>query len=178
MRGLNADAFDDSLELVHHRRHADAGMWAIQKIHLRPGQFYYRFVDADATPPHRWCEGAWWVDYENFRRIVSLAQAGDQSLGYAARLVLALPYSFRSGQSNAVNGVVRALLAHPVDALAGRGRMVEDRAASAQNMKWRPPADVMQLYIPRIAPLHGTVALPSVAFSIVECKRIASGVFA
>lgn len=178
MRGLNADAFDDALELAHHRRNADTGMWAVQKIHLRPGQFYYRFVDADKTPPAQWCEGAWWVDFENFRRIVTLAQNGDQSLGYAARLVLALPYSFRGGQSNAVTGIVRALLAHPVDALAGRGRMIEDRAPAAQNMKWRPPSDVMQLYLPRIAPLLGTVALASVAFSIVECKRIASGVFA
>ena len=71
MRALNADAFDDPLERALHERKAAEGMWAIQKIHLRSGQFYYRFVNADTTPAPRWGEGAWWVDYENFRRIVT-----------------------------------------------------------------------------------------------------------
>jgi len=145
MRALNADAFDNPLERVLHERKAAEGMWAIQKIHLRSGQFYYRFVDADATPAPRWGEGAWWVDYENFRRIVALAERGEQSLGYAARLLLALPYSFRPAQSNAVNGVVRALLSQPLDALAGRGRMIEDRAARANRDAMAPasPGDAV-----------------------------------
>jgi hypothetical protein len=177
VRALNADAFDDPLERAWHQRTADGGMWNVQKIHLRTGEFYYRFVDAERTPAPRWCEGAWWVDGVNYRRIVALAERGEQSLGYAARLLLALPYSFRSGQSNAVNGVVRALLAEPLDALAGRGRLIEDRAARAQAMKWQPPADVMQLYVPRLAPLHGTLGVATVAFPIVECRRVESGFF-
>ena len=178
MRALNAEAFDDPLERVLHERKAAEGMWAMQKIHLRSGQFYYRFVDADTTPAPRWCEGAWWVDYENYRRIVALAERGEQSLGYAARLLLALPYSFRPGHANAVNGVVRALLAQPLDALAGRGRRMEDQAARSKAMQWQPPADVMQLYVPRLAPMPGTVGLAPVAFPIVACRRIESGFFA
>ncbi len=178
MRALNADAFDDPLERVLHERKAAEGMWAIQKIHLRTGQFYYRFVNAETTPAPRWGDGAWWVDYENYRSIVTLAERGEQSLGYAARLLLALPYSFRLGQSNAVNGIVRALLTQPLDALAGRGRMIEDRAPRATAMKWHPPAQVMQLYVPRLAPLAGTLGVGKVAFPIVECRRIESGFFA
>jgi hypothetical protein len=177
MQALNADAFDDPLERALHQRKAHEGMWTVQKIHLRPGQFYYRFVDADRTPAPRWCEGAWWVDFENYRRIAALAERGEQSLGYAARLALALPYSFRAGQSNAVNGVVRALLSEPLDALAGRGRKIEDRAPPTQAMKWHPPADVMQLYVPRLAPLTGTLGVAPIAFRIVECRRIESGFF-
>jgi hypothetical protein len=146
-----------------------------QKIQLRSGQFYRSSTPTRHGP--RWGQGAWWVDYENYRRIVALAERGEQSLGYAARLQLALPYSFRPGQANAVNGVVRALLSEPLDALAGRGRMIEDRAPRATAMQWHPPAQVMQLYVPRLAPwLHARVG--QVAFPIIECRRIESGFFA
>ena len=55
---------------------------------------------------------------------------------------------------------------------------IEDRAARATAMKWHPPAQVMQFYVPRLAPLAGTLAVGQVAFPIIECRRIESGFFA
>jgi hypothetical protein len=170
---LNHQAFDDALERVHHERKAGEGMWAISKVHLCPGQFYYRFVDADRVAPPHWADGPWWVDYENYLRIRKLAEAGGSTLGYAARLTLAIAYEF-----SAVNGVVRAYLSHPVDALAGRGRTIADRASEAKGMTWRPPPDVMQLYIPRLASAPGIQSISRAAFTLVDCRRIESGVFA
>lgn len=178
MRALNARAFDDPLEHQYFKRQAGEGLWSpsVQRIHLRSGQFYYRFVDINRTPQPDWADGSWWVDFETFRRMREFAEIGGQearlTLGYCARLFLAIAYEFSE-----VNGYVRALLTHPLDAFAGRGRPIRDGDARAQGMKWRPPPDVMQLYIPYLVPRPGVLPVGRVAFSLIECHRIASGVF-
>ena len=83
---LNHEAFDNALERFHHGRKAGEGMWAISKVHLRPGQFYYRFVDADRVAPPQWADGPWWVDYENYLRIRRLAEAGGSTLSDYAQV--------------------------------------------------------------------------------------------
>lgn len=137
---LNHDAISK-----HPPQAAAQGMWAIQRVHLPAGQRIYRFGSTAA--PDLWYAGAWWMRYEDLTKIRAFAERSGVSLGYAARRLLAVKYEWGNA-----NVLLSALVAAPLDAYAGRGRVqVDDRAAAGGAYDWHPPTDVMQLFIPGLA---------------------------
>jgi hypothetical protein len=123
-------------------------MWAIQRVHLPVGQRIYRF--GSTTAPDLWYTGGWWMRFEDVTKVRASSEAAGISLGYAARRLLAVRYEW----PGKVNVLVSAIVAGPLDAYAGKGR-VQDRFSPGEPppgaYEWHPPPDVMQLYIPGLA---------------------------
>jgi hypothetical protein len=116
-----------------------------QPTHLRTGQFYYRFASSTSAREAR-SGGGWWLDFENFRAIRAFADEQGYSIREAARLMLALPYSWTR-----VDLLIRALLKEPLKAYTGEGKPAQGREAGAdKDSLWIPTQHikVRQLYIP------------------------------
>lgn len=116
-----------------------------QPVHLRPRAYYYRFASS-ASPAAAQMGGGWWLDFEHFRKIRVFAEENDYSLRDAARLMLALPYSWTR-----VDRLIRALLIQPLKAYAGEGKPAQGGSAGAdRGTHWIPTQHikVQQLYIP------------------------------
>jgi len=176
MRALNADAFDDPLERVLHERKAADGMWAIQKIHLRSGQFYYRFVNADTTPAPRWCEGrGGWIT-KNYRRIVTLAERGEQSVAMQRVCCSRCPTVF--GPANPTRSTVSCGLARAAARRPRWPRTHDRRSGRSLEGDEVASAGRRDAVICAEARPDGRTSACPVAFPIVECRRIASGFFA
>lgn len=116
-----------------------------QSIHLRTGNYYYRFASTD-SPPEARIGGGWWLDFENFKKIETFAHENGYSIRDAARLMLALPYAWTR-----VDLKIKAILKVPMKAYAGEGNIVQVAAnASNKGAVWIPTqhVKVCQLYIP------------------------------
>ena len=156
----------------HPPQKAQDGIWAIQRIHLPTGQRLYRFGSTAA--PELWFAGAWWMQFEEFKKIQRSAEEAGISLGYAARRFLAIKHEWGNA-----NVVVSAVVAEPLDAYAGRGRVqLADQGAVGGAYDWHPPADFMQLYIPGL--VDGTrrrSSLSKRAFTLEQHEFIRSEAF-
>lgn len=131
-----------------------------QPLRLPAGHYLYRFASSQAAVSTR-LGGGWWLDYESFHRIEQFARSHAYSLREAARLMLALPYSWTRADL-----LVRALPQHDLQAYAGLGKPARGADTGPdKGTAWIPtPAlQVRQLYIPglfvkgRTQQLHETV---------------------
>ena len=116
-----------------------------QPIHLRAGNYYYRFASSN-SPREAQLGGGWWLDYENYKKIETFAQQHGYSMRDAARLMLALPYAWTR-----VDLKIKAILAVPMKAYAGEGKPAKGANDGAdKNTSWIPTQHikVCQLYIP------------------------------
>jgi hypothetical protein len=116
-----------------------------QPMHLHPQQYLYRFASS-TSPAAAQLGGGWWLEYEHFRTIRAFADENGYSLRDAARLFLALPYSWTR-----VDLLIRALLVKPLKAYAGEGKVAHGSTAGLdQNTKFIPTQHikVKQLFIP------------------------------
>jgi hypothetical protein len=114
-------------------------------IHLRTGNYYYRFASSTSSRDSQ-LGGGWWIDFENFSKIKQFAQGNHYSLKEAARLMLALPYAWTR-----VDRLVRALLVQPLKAYAGEGKAAKGPELSRdKGTQWIPTQHIkiVQLYIP------------------------------
>jgi hypothetical protein len=121
------------------------GMLNPQPIHLHTGQFYYRFASSTSSRAAQ-SGGGWWLDFENFKAIRSFAEKQGYSVREAARLMLALPYSW-----SRVDLLIRALLKEPLKAYTGEGKPAQGgKMGSDKGTVWIPTQHikVRQLYIP------------------------------
>jgi hypothetical protein len=106
---------------------------------LRVGLRHYRFTSS-TSPKEAQLGGGWWIDFENYHTIESFAQEHGYDLGYAARLFLALPYSWTR-----VNRLVSAILEVPLAAYSGRGKPATEKRGNWTPIQHLP---VRQFYIP------------------------------
>lgn len=116
-----------------------------QPIHLRTGNYYYRFASSSSSHEAQF-GGGWWLDYENYKKIERFAREHAYSLRDAARLMLALPYAWTQ-----VDLRIRAMLVLPLKAYAGEGKPAQGaRAGADKGTVWIPTQHikVCQLYIP------------------------------
>jgi hypothetical protein len=176
-QALNDLEMADSDELDKARN----GLWKAQRVHVRPGQWLYRFTAF--SKPHLWYSGAWWFEFEHYKRIATFAEASGMTLGYTARRLAGLAYEWRDCT---VDGLERAFVAGRLDAWAGPGRYIRgtERAKGRKTRHYHllPPQDIMQLYIPGLRSGHGSQATRSAisvgALSQCSCTQIPSGYFA
>jgi hypothetical protein len=105
------------------------------KVHHR----YYRFASS-TSPRVAHLGGGWWMSFDDFNTVRHYAERNQLEVTYAARLFFALPYTWTR-----VDRIVSALLAAPMDAYAGEGKVAQTLAE-----KWTPlqHLKVTQLYIP------------------------------
>ncbi len=115
------------------------GILMPQKESLRVGSRYFRFANS-TSPLEAQLGGGWWIDFENFHTIETFAKEHHYDLGYAARLFLALPYSWTR-----VDRLLKAILEVPLDAYAGKGKVASDKGGNWTPIQHLP---VSQLYIP------------------------------
>lgn len=116
-----------------------------QPIHLRTGNYYYRFASSN-SPREAQLGGGWWLDYENYKKIETFALQHGYSICEAARLMLALPYAWTR-----VDLKIKAILAMPVKAYAGEGKSAKGAKEGAdKGTVWIPTQHIRmcQLYIP------------------------------
>ena len=116
-----------------------------QQVHLRTGNYYYRFASSTSSREAQH-GGGWWLDFENYRKIQTFAQENGYSIRDAARLLLALPYAWTR-----VDRLIKALLAIPMKAYAGEGKPAQGASEGAdKGTVWIPAQHikVCQLYIP------------------------------
>lgn len=116
-----------------------------QPDHLRTGNYYYRFASSN-SPREAQLGGGWWLDFENYKKIESFAQANGYSLRDTARMMLALPYAWTR-----VDLRVKALLTKPLIAYTGEGKPAKSSKDGADwNTTWIPPQHIkiLQLYVP------------------------------
>lgn len=116
-----------------------------QPIHLRTGNYYYRFASS-TSPREAQLGGGWWLDFENYKKIEAFAMQNRYSIRDAARLMLALPYAWTR-----VDVKIKALLAVPMKAYTGQGKPAQGAKGGAdKSTSWIPTQHVKvhQLYIP------------------------------
>jgi hypothetical protein len=121
------------------------GIFNPHPVHLPVGHYYYRFANSAASREAQ-LGGGWWLDFENFRTIRAFADQHGYTLRDAARLMLALPYSWTK-----VDRLIRALLKEPLKAYAGAGKPAQGAQAGAdRGTAWIPTSHlkIRQLYIP------------------------------
>jgi hypothetical protein len=142
------------------------GIFNPQPVNLRMGLRYYRFTSSTSSRAAQ-VGGGWWMEAETFFTIRRFAQEHGYGLADAARLFLALPYEWTR-----VDRVVKAFLAAPLRAYAGRGKVAQSDGSTS---RWIPVQHipVTQYYIPGLftkgedgRPLF-EVAFPSPEFSYV-----------
>jgi hypothetical protein len=134
----------------------------------------YRFVDLRKGPASRVADGPWWLEYEHYRTIVGFADRHGYSIGYAARLMLAIFHEW--SELNAVVGarvVEGPLLAwkgrgkqvvtpgrDPRDVATPRGLVTERRGpdgglpSATKTTPTQGAFQVLQLFIPGLGPPH------------------------
>jgi hypothetical protein len=121
------------------------GILLPKEVHLRPGNYYYRFASSNSSNSAK-RGGGWWIDFENFKKIDSFARSNQYSIRDAARLMLALPYDWTR-----VDCLVRAMLVKPLKAYSGEGKPAQgSKDGYDNNTTWIPTQHlkVCQLYIP------------------------------
>lgn len=113
------------------------------KLHHR----YYRLTSSMSTMMAQ-LGGGWWLSFDDFNTIRHYAERNGLEFPYAARLFLALPYEW-----SRLDRIVSAVLAQPVDAYAGEGKVARTTAD-----QWTPLQHlrVTQLYIPGLVSHSGT----------------------
>jgi hypothetical protein len=114
-------------------------------IHLRTGNYYYRFASSN-SPQEAQMGGGWWLDYENYKKVETFAHQHRYSIREAARLMLALPYAWTR-----VDLKIKAMLAVPMKAYAGEGKPAKGaKEGTDKGTVWIPTQHikVCQLYIP------------------------------
>lgn len=122
------------------------GIESPQPVRLMVGHRYYRFASSTSSRAAQ-LGGGWWISFEDFKTISNFAKDNGYGLSEAARLFLALPYSWTR-----VDRLVSAFLARPLKAYAGRGKVANspDGDPREAGTKWIPiqHIKVTQLYIP------------------------------
>jgi hypothetical protein len=116
-----------------------------QPIHLRTGNYYYRFASSN-SPQAAQLGGGWWLDFENLKKIQNFAQQHGYSIREAARLMLALPYAWTR-----VDRLIKAILAVPMKAYAGEGKpALGTKDGADKGTVWVPTQHIKicQLYVP------------------------------
>jgi hypothetical protein len=123
----------------------NGGILMPQPTRLPSGQYYYRFASS-SSPRAAQVGGGWWLDYEGFHAIDQFASQHGYRLKEAARLILALPYSWTK-----VDLCVKALLRSPLRAYTGLGKpALGPKGGADRGTRWIPTQHikVRQLYIP------------------------------
>ena len=122
-----------------------------QPTRLPVGHYYYRFASSSVSRASRF-GGGWWVDFENFNLVRRFASANGCALRDAARLMLAVPYSWTH-----VDQLVRGLLLEPLRAYTGEGKAAQGAAKGAdRGTRWilTQHIRVRQLYVPGLYVEH------------------------
>jgi len=140
------------------------GIVTPQPTRMPAGQYYYRFASS-TSPRSAQLGGGWWIDFEAFHTIETFARANAYRVRDAARLMLALPYSWTK-----VDRLFHALLQSPMRAYTGFGKPAQGGDAADKGTKWIPTQHikVRQLYVPglyvqgRAKQLYETVFLQPV----------------
>jgi len=112
---------------------------------LPADNYYYRFASSMSERSAQ-LGGGWWVDFDAFNTIQRFAQNNGYRLKDAARLMLALPYSWTK-----VDLLIRALLKFPLRAYTGLGKPAQGPSGGAdKGTMWIPTQHikVRQLYVP------------------------------
>jgi hypothetical protein len=116
-----------------------------QPVHLRLGNFYYRFASS-ASPRESRLGGGWWIDFESFHTIRAFAQKTGHTIRESARLMLALPYAWTR-----VDLLIRAALQVQLKAYTGEGKPAAgSEKGPDKGSVWIPTQHIkiQQLYIP------------------------------
>jgi hypothetical protein len=110
------------------------------RVHVRPGQYLYRF--ASSSTPHAFrMRGCWWIEYAVMTKIARFVREQHGTPRDVARYFLALPWSWTK-----VDRVVRAQLVAKVDAYRGEGKPAAGGHARDAATRFIPPQHIHELY--------------------------------
>jgi hypothetical protein len=118
------------------------------RVHLRPGQYLYRFASSSTPHPFR-ARGCWWIEHEVIMKIVAFAREQQTTPRDAARYFLALPWSWTK-----VDRLVRANLNAKVDAYRGLGKPAGGNHSRDAGTRFIPPQHIGELYQLFIPGMH------------------------
>jgi hypothetical protein len=110
------------------------------RVHVRPGQYLYRFASSATQHAFR-LRGCWWIEYEVLTRIAKFVRDQHATPRDAARYFLALPWSWTK-----VDRLVRARLVAEVDAYRGEGKPATGIHERDAGTRFIPPQHVHELY--------------------------------
>jgi hypothetical protein len=127
-----AGGFDTERWFEDDQGQGTGGIANPQPTRLPSGQYYYRFASSQ-SPRAAQLGGGWWLDFENFNTVRRFAQDNGYTLREAARLMLALPYSWTR-----VDRLVRALLREPLHAWTGLGKAAQEPATATASAGAKP----------------------------------------
>jgi hypothetical protein len=131
-----------------------------RRVHLRMGQWYYRFANSKTPREQVQLGGGWWIEYETLHAISNFAR--DHSTPRdAVRYLLAVPWDW-----NECDKLVSAILEKPLDAFRGKGKPAISKLPGMHPndgyTRYIPPGhlEIMQLYIPDLSSVRA-IAFPA-----------------
>lgn len=110
------------------------------RVHLRPGQYLYRFASS-ITPHASRLRGCWWMEYEVVAKIARFVRDQHATPRDAARYFLALPWSWTK-----VDRLLRARLIEKTDAYRGEGKWAVGNHVRDAGTRFIPPQHIRELY--------------------------------
>ncbi|MBI5716608.1 MAG: hypothetical protein HZC37_02850 [Burkholderiales bacterium] len=110
------------------------------RVHVRPGQYLYRFANSGKPHAER-LRGCWWVEHEVLTKIAKFVRDGHAAPRDAARYFLALPWAWTQ-----VDRLIRARLVEKIDAYRGVGKPAAGDHARDAGTRFIPPQHVAELY--------------------------------
>ena len=135
------------------------GITNIRLIELPPMLRLCRFTDSEYGP-NDGLISPWWIAEDDFHRIVDArtasraAHGNDKSLalslGFLARMVLAIPQEWQSdgtAKSTTMNLLLRGDLKAPVSAFTGTARMQRETTPNGIELRWEGWSSVRQFFI-------------------------------
>jgi len=124
---------------------ADKGLRAKISMTLVPGLLLYRFASSDRS--ERWYSSPWWIGQSPYDTIERYARENRVTLGWAARVCLAVDPLWRSR----CDVIVGARLARPLEVWTGTPKTVRSKVEQKYLARWEPDRAVTQLYIPGLS---------------------------
>jgi hypothetical protein len=148
---LNADLSTTKAELER----AQAGIRSPRVVTLSAGEALFRFASTknqktgESIPSDRWALGPWWVQEEDYHKILARFQDGQMGFGTIARAALAVQPSWSN-----MDVSVKAVLLQDVNVYVGRGAtQYHDVLPNGMHVTLTGWPDITQVYVPNLRDL-------------------------
>jgi hypothetical protein len=118
---------------------ASEGIRHPQQVILKPGMWLCRFASSQGALH----QSPWWMSSDDFRKLLFATQNSAFNFKFFARIWLAV----KAEWSN-MDKLIIATVKNQTAVWAGRGRTMKDTMPNGMEFIYKPPANLMQIYIP------------------------------